>query len=213
MANHTQDIPQNNFLVRKVTTLRKQIERKNTVTKQQKKNTEGKKNKWTTFTYYSPKIRKITNLFKHTDINVPFKSSNSIQRITNVDTTNRTQKYKCRGIYALTCKICKHKYIGHTSRELKQRYQEHTRYITNNNPQSALALHILDNKHEYGTIEELMEMVKPIKNKRLLIPFEQFYIQKHHQENKLVTEQHPGEHNPLIQLAIDTTKTSNEQNQ
>jgi len=125
-----------------------------------------------------------------------------------VDTTNRTQKYKCSGIYALTCKICRHKYIGQTSRELKQRYQEHTRYIRNNNPQSAFALHILDNKHEYGTIEETMELVKPIKNKRQLIPFEQFYIQKDHQENKLITEQQPGEHNPLIQLAIDTTNTS-----
>ena len=52
-----------------------------------------------------------------------------------------------------------------------------------------------------------MELVKPIKNKRQLIPFEQFYIQKHYQENKLITEQHP-EYNPLIQLAIDTTNTS-----
>ena len=96
--------------------------------------------------------------------------------------------------------------------ELKQRYQEHTHYIRNNNPQSVFASHILDNKHECGTIEEIMELIKPIKNTRLLIPFEQFYIQKHHQENKLITEQHPGEHNPLIQLAIDTTKTSHEQN-
>jgi hypothetical protein len=69
----------------------------------------------------------------------------------------------------------------------------------------------LDNKHEYGTIEEIMELVKPIRNTRLLIPFEQFYIQKHYQENKLITKQHPGEQNPLIQLAIDTMQTSHGQ--
>jgi hypothetical protein len=57
----------NNFQARKITTLRKQMERNNTATKQ-RRNAERKKNKWTTFTYYSPKIRKITNLFKHTDI-------------------------------------------------------------------------------------------------------------------------------------------------
>jgi hypothetical protein len=113
----------------------------------------------------------------------------------------------------INMQTCKHKYIGQTSIELKQRYQEHTRYIRNNNPQSAFALHILDKKHEYGIIEEIMELVKSIKNTRLLIPFEQFYIQNHHQENKLITEQHPGEHNPLIQLATDTTKTSHEQKQ
>ena len=68
----------NNFPTRKITTLRKQIERNNTATKQ-KRSTDRQKNKWTTFTYYSPKIRKITNLFKNTDINIAFKSSNSIQ--------------------------------------------------------------------------------------------------------------------------------------
>jgi hypothetical protein len=107
-------IAHNNFPARKITTLRKQVEHNNTATKQQR-NAEKKKNKWTTFTYYSPKDRKITNLFKHTGINIAFKSSNSIQRITNMGTTNRMQEYKCSGIYALTCK---HKYIGQTSREL-----------------------------------------------------------------------------------------------
>jgi hypothetical protein len=32
---------------------------------------------------------------------------------------------------------------------LKQRYLDHTRYIRNNNPQSAYAAHILNNIHEY----------------------------------------------------------------
>jgi len=36
----------------------------------------------------------------------------------------------------------------------------------------------------------------------LLCPY---LIHKFHQENKLITEQSPGEYNPLIQLAIDTT--------
>jgi predicted GIY-YIG superfamily endonuclease len=158
-----------------------------------------------------PKNQENYQFFKHTDINIAFKSNNSIQRLTNTDTTNKTQKYKSSAIYALTCKTCKHKYIGQSSRDLKQRYQEHTQYIRNNNPQSAFALHIVDNKHEHGTIEEIMELIKPIRNTRRLIPFELFYIQKHYQQNRLITEQHPGEQNPLIQLAIDTTATSHEQ--
>jgi hypothetical protein len=50
-----------------------------------------------------------------------------------------------------------------------------------------------------------MELIKSIRNTRMLLPLEQFYIQKHYQQNKLITEQHPGEQNPLTQLAIDTT--------
>jgi len=34
------------------------------------------------FTCYSPKIRKITNLFKQTNINIAFKSINTIQKQT-----------------------------------------------------------------------------------------------------------------------------------
>jgi len=31
-----------------------------------------------------------------------------------------------------------------------------------------------------------------------------FFIQSHHQRGQLITEQNPGEHNPLIQLGLDT---------
>jgi hypothetical protein len=79
-------------------------------------------------------------------------------------------------------------------------------YLTckNNNPQSAFAQHILHNRYEYGTIEDIMKLVKPVKDPRLLIPYEQLFIQNFYQENTLITEQNPGEHNPLIQLATDT---------
>jgi len=52
-----------------------------------------------------------------------------------------------------------------------------------------------------------MKLVKPLKVSRLLIPYEQLFIHKFHQENKLINEQNPGKYNPLIQLAIDTAGT------
>jgi len=42
----------------------------------------------------------------------------------------------------------------------------------------------------------------------MLIPYEQFFIQAHYKQGQLITEQNPGEHNPLIQLGIDTTHIS-----
>ena len=36
---------------------------------------------WVTFTYSSPQIRKITNIFKHTDIKIPFKCDNTISQL------------------------------------------------------------------------------------------------------------------------------------
>jgi hypothetical protein len=45
-------------------------------------------------------------------------------------------------------------HIGQTCRSLTARYHEHTRYVKNNNPQTAYALHILQNLHEYGAIND-----------------------------------------------------------
>ena len=64
----------------------------------------------------------------------------------------------------MTCKTCNKAYIGQTSRNLTIRYREHIRYIKNNDPQSAYALHILNNRHEYGPLKDTMELLKPINN-------------------------------------------------
>ena len=72
---------------------------------------------------------------------------------------------------------CNKAYVGQTSRDLKQRYKKHTRYIKNSNPQSAYALHILNNQHEYHPMEKTMALLKPVKNTSLLTPYEQFFIQ------------------------------------
>ena len=68
-------------------------------------------------------------------------------------------------------------YIGQTSRNLKQRYREHIRYIRNNNPQSVYAQHILQNRHEYGSITDTMTLLKPIYKMSMLTPYEQLLIQ------------------------------------
>jgi len=38
--------------------------------------------------------------------------------------------------------------------------QEHVRYIRHNEPQLAYALHILNNKHEYGPISNTHDLIK-----------------------------------------------------
>jgi len=113
--------------------------------------------------------------------------------------------YDRSGIYKLTCMTCIKAYVGQTSQNLNQHYKEHTRYIKNRNPQSAYALHILNNQHEHGPMEKTVTLLKPVKNTSLLTPYEQFFIQAFHKSGRLVSEQNPGEPNPLLQLAINPT--------
>jgi len=66
--------------------------------------------------------------------------------------------------------------------------REHNRYIKNNDPQSAYALHILQNIHEYGSLKDTMSLLKPIHKTSMLIPYEQLLIQTFHQNGKLIPE-------------------------
>jgi hypothetical protein len=53
--------------------------------------------------------------------------------------------------------------MGQTGRNMTLSYSEHKRYIKFNEPKSAYALHILNNKHEYGTIQSTMKVLKDAK--------------------------------------------------
>ena len=114
--------------------------------------------------------------------------------------------YDMSGIYSVTFNTCKQAYVGQTSRTLKLRYQEHTCYIKNNDPQSAYAQHIVHNRHEYGPIDKTMTLLKPLSNTSLLTPYEWYYIHSLHTEGKLISEQSSGDSNPLLLLVIDPSQ-------
>jgi len=50
-----------------------------------------------------------------------------------------------------------------------------------------------------------MTLLKPVKNTSLLTPYEQFFIQPFYKSGRLVSEQNPGEPNPLLHMAINTS--------
>jgi len=106
-----------------LTVLRLRIQRNDSLPKSPTPTPSNKGTKWATFTYSSPQIRKITNIFKHTNIRIVYKCSNTISHLlkpANKTTLPPTPYDRC-GIYALTCMTCKKAYVGQTSRRLKQR--------------------------------------------------------------------------------------------
>jgi len=66
--------------------LNRQIQRKTDHT-QTKRND---KKLWSTFTYHSPKIRKITNLLKNTNIGIAFRTTTTLPQLTKPTPTDRT---------------------------------------------------------------------------------------------------------------------------
>jgi len=52
---------------------------------------ETKNKTWTTFTYYSPILRKINNLLKHTGVRKSLNNTNILQQLTNKNIQQHTR--------------------------------------------------------------------------------------------------------------------------
>ena len=71
---------------------------------------------------------------------------------------------------------------------IEKKNQLEVTHIRYNNPNSAYAQHILHNQDEYGTMNNVMTLLKPLNNPNMLTPYEQFHIQALHHEGKLIPE-------------------------
>ena len=129
------------------------------------------------FTYHSPLIRKVTNLFKQTNLNIALRATNT----TRQQLTDKPINTNPSGIYKFKCNTCKNAYIEQSGKSITIRHKEHTRYIRTNNPISAYSLHILKNRHEYGTAEETLELLNPYSKGTRTNCLEALYMQTFHQ--------------------------------
>jgi hypothetical protein len=134
---------------------------------------------------------------------IAFRTTNTLQSLLQEHTKPPSNIYDRSGMYELSCNACQHSYVGQTVRRLKLRYKEKIRYIKNNNPQSAYAFHILQNRHEYGSIQETVTLLQPVHKGSYMSRLEQFYIRQHQYNNTLTSEQNSGEHNPQFEIAYD----------
>jgi hypothetical protein len=103
-------------------------------------------------------------------------------------------------VYGLHCTACRKVCVGQPERPITTRYQEHTRYITTNNPNSAYAPHILNNQHGYGHQENTLHMLKTCHKGNLMSIWETFHMQQLHHLQLLTHKQSPKELNQLNTL-------------
>jgi hypothetical protein len=112
---------------------RKKQKQKQAQTQQQQEITTQQR-KWVTFTYHSPLVRRIINLFKQADVKISFPATNTIQQQLK---TAEHRHNEPSGIYKLKCNTCNKVYVGQCDRAIEIRFKEHIRYIRSNNSTSA----------------------------------------------------------------------------
>ena len=76
---------------------------------------EKKHKIWTTFTYHSPKIRKITNLFRNTNVGIVFKATTTLKQLLTPTNQTHTSQHEKSGIYKIACKTYHKSYVGQTN--------------------------------------------------------------------------------------------------
>jgi len=87
------------------------------------------------------------------------------------------------------------------SRPITVRHKEHAHYIRTNNPASAYAIHILNNRHKYGAANDILRLLQPCSKGTKMNCWESLYIQIYRQHNRLITEQLANDANPLYEQA------------
>jgi hypothetical protein len=177
---------------------RKRQKQKQKQTQQQQQEITTPRDKWVTFTYFSPLVRRATNLFRRTRLRIAFRATNTIQQQLN---TAKHARDDPSGTYRLKCNTCNKVYVGQSGRAIGVRFKEHIRYMKSNNSTSAYATHILENRHEYGTKENKLQLLKACQKGRHMDCWEALYIQVLRQKKVSIYEQKVSDTNPLVELA------------
>jgi len=96
-------------------------------------------------------------------------------------------------------------YVGQSGKSINIRHNEHVRYKRTNNRQSAYALHILKNRHEYGPTVDTLQLLKTCSKDKHMKCWAALFMQAFHQHGILNAEQQVSDSNPPYEL-INVTK-------
>jgi hypothetical protein len=177
MGKNTHHSPKNVFPIDTIHNIKKE---RNTQTKEKPGHKRGTANttnteqkKWIIFTYHSPLIRKVTNLFKNTTIHIAFRANNTMYQQLEQKADNMNPS----GVYEIKCNTRSKNYVGQSGRPITIRHKEHIRYIKTNNLASAYTTHILNNRHGYGTANDTLKLIQACRKSMKMNHRECMYIQ------------------------------------
>ena len=91
--------------------------------------------------------------------------------------------------------------MGQAGKALSLRHKEHLRYIRTNYPISAYAMHILHNRHEFGSADETEKLLKSCNKGTKMNCWVALYINIHYKQGLLIPEQQVTGNNSLFDLA------------
>jgi hypothetical protein len=162
----------------------------------------AKKKKWTSFTYIGKEVMPIARILNKYNINVSFKTSNSVgkclkQRNMFVESND---KYDHCGVYKLKCESCPKVYIGQTGRSFNVRFKEHVSDIVHNRDKTGYSQHISNSGHERAHNISQMEILETQCKSPYLNTLEKFHIFKCRKKGPIMNEMQFDLYNPIFEV-------------
>jgi hypothetical protein len=108
--------------------------------------------------YCGKGVRQIIKIFKNTQPSVGFRTQNIINNILKHHA--QTDKYNNSGIHQMKCLNYPLKYVGQTGRSFRVRYKEDIHAIRSSSGNSEYSNHILNTGHTYGSITDIMDVIR-----------------------------------------------------
>lgn len=144
---------------------------------------------WVTFTFHSPLVWKLTDLFCNTNLKIAFWS---IHKLLCIQTNNTITKHQS-GMSQMKCQTCKHSRIGQIGRKLEVDTKSTF-------AMSRLTTHSQPMPVTFSTVHVNMTLLQLVQKGRHLNILQNYFIQLFQYSNMIINEQTLKERNQLFEL-------------
>jgi hypothetical protein len=103
----------------------------------------------------------------------------------------------------MKCMGCPLNYVQQTGRYFKTRYKEYIQAIRNNNSNLGYSKHILNTGHAYGSITNIMDIIKTDEDGRDLNTLERYHIYKISKGRLHMNDTYIDTHNPIFETLLN----------
>ena len=161
--------------------------------------------KWASFTYIGKETSYITNIFRRTELEIAFRTTNALGNLI----THRHQshdKFSLSRVYKLICPDCNKTYVGQTGRRFSIRYKEHMTAFRYNSNNSSFAKHLMEESHPFGPMKNIMQIIHCHRKGAHLNTIERFHI-----HTEFAANNHLNDPQTIFPNAIFHTLTKNQQ--
>jgi len=163
---------------------------------------DNQKEKWAKFTYVGRETGQINKLFTNTKLKVAGTTNNNLGKLLHNNVTEKTDKYGKSGVYQLNCPTCNKKYIGQTGRPFRVRFREHLNDYKHMYNKSKFAQHLLNEGHNFGPMEDIMDVIQFAKKGKMLDTLERFYIYEATHKGIQINDKLTVQKNPIFETLV-----------